>query len=133
MSEREFDVVLAKQNLWMSEQDIITIESKGHIIGLHSYSHPTQISKLDHADQKSEYQKNYEHLSRLIGKPINTMSHPCGNYNETTLDILKEMNIDMGFRSSMSVTAIRSPLEIPREDHANVFKEMQMIFKLNLF
>ena len=124
MIGKGFDVNLAKQNLWMSEQDLVIIESKGHIIGLHSYSHPTQMSKLSKTEQNLEYLRNYEHLSELIGKPINAMSHPCGDYNETTLNILKEMNIDIGFRSSMSVKEIRSPLEIPREDHANVFKEM---------
>jgi peptidoglycan/xylan/chitin deacetylase (PgdA/CDA1 family) len=124
MVGKDFDVNLAKQNLWMSEQDLVITESKGHIIGLHSYSHPTQMSKLSETKQSSEYQRNYEHLSKLIGKPINVMSHPCGDYNETTLNILKEMNIDIGFRSSMSVKKIRSSLEIPREDHANVFREM---------
>ena len=45
---------------------------------------------------------------------------------ETILEILKGMKIDIGFRSSMSVKEIRSPLEIPREDHANVYKEMRL-------
>lgn len=124
MLRKGFDVDLAKQNLWMSEQDLVITESKGHIIGLHSYSHPTQMSKLSKTEQKLEYQKNYEHLSKLIGIPIHVMSHPCGDYNNITLNILQDMNIGIGFRSNMSIKEIRSPLEIPREDHANVFKEM---------
>jgi len=36
------------------------------------------------------------------------------------------MKIDIGFTASMSVQGIRSPLEIPREDHANIFKEMRL-------
>ena len=124
MAIKDFDINLARQNLWMSNQDLVIAESKGHIVGLHSYSHPTQISKLTKTEQKLEYQRNYEHLSELIGKPINAMSHPCGNYSDITLGILQDMNIDIGFRSNMSVKEIRSPLEIPREDHANVFKEM---------
>ena len=65
-------------------------------------------------------------MAGLIGKPIRVMSHPCGDYNETTLGILKGMKIDIGFRSSMSVKEIPSPLEIPREDHANVYKDMHL-------
>jgi hypothetical protein len=72
-----------------------------------------------------EYQKNYKHLSKSIGKPIKVMSHPCGDYNQDTLDILSAMGLTIGFRSNMFVKNIRSSLEIPREDHANVFKEMQ--------
>ena len=126
MIQNDFDVNTAKQDLWMSEEDLVTIESKGHMIGLHSYSHPTQMSKLSRAEQELEYKYNYDHLAGLIGKPIRVMSHPCGDYNETTLEILRSMKIDIGFRSSMSVKEIPSPLEIPREDHANVFKEMRL-------
>ena len=53
------------------------------------------------------------------------MSHPCGDYSACTLTILEGMKIDIGFRSDMSVKEDRSPLEIPREDHANIFREMQ--------
>ena len=53
------------------------------------------------------------------------MSHPCGDYNLDTLSLLKGMGIQIGFRSNMSVKEIKSPLEIPREDHANVFNEMK--------
>ena len=125
MLKKDFDVNLAKQRLWMSENDLITLDSSGHIIGLHSYSHPTKMSKLNKSEQKLQYQKNYKHLSELLGKSINSMSHPCGDYNQDTLNILKEIPIEIGFRSNMSIKEVRSSLEIPRDDHANVFKLMQ--------
>jgi hypothetical protein len=53
------------------------------------------------------------------------MSHPCGNYNDATLDILTELGIRVGFRSNSSIKEIRSNLEIPREDHSNIFKAMR--------
>ena len=124
MNRKDFDINIAKKNLWMSEEDLVITESKGHIIGLHSFSHPTQMSKLSKKEQELEYQSNYKHLSKILSKPINVMSHPCGNYSEITLNILKDMNIEMGFRDNMSIKEIRSSLEIPREDHANVFREM---------
>ena len=124
MIKHNFNEITAKKDLWMTEEDLITTESKGHLIGFYSYSHPTQMSKLSKAKQELEYQKNYDHLTDLISKPIKVMSHPCGDYNEITLEILKSMKIDIGFRSNMSVKEILSPLEISREDHANVFKEM---------
>ena len=54
-----------------------------------------------------------------------SMGIDCGDYNQDTLNLLKEIGIDLGFRTSMSIKEIRSPLEIPRDDHANVFKLMQ--------
>lgn len=126
MIKNDFNETTAKKDLWMSEEELFTIKSKGHLIGLHSYSHPTKMSKLSKTEQELEYQNNYDHLTGLIGKPIKVMSHPCGDYNEITLEILKSIKIDIGFRSNMSVKEILSPLEIPREDHANVFKEMRL-------
>ena len=125
MLKKSFNITLAKKNLWMTEKDLIKISNKGHVIGLHSYSHPTQMSKLKKSDQKLEYQKNHDHLTNVIKKPITTMAHPCGDYNKDTLNILNKMNIEIGFRSSMSIKRISSPLEIPREDNANVLREMK--------
>ena len=124
MYENNFDIALARNILFMSEEDVKDIDKKGHTIGLHSFSHPTKMSRLSIHKQRIEYQKNYKHLSRLIGKPIKTMSHPCGSYNKDTLSILTKLNIDIGFRSSLCPNNVRSSLEIPREDQANIFKKM---------
>ena len=124
MLQKKFDQSAAKNDLWMSEEDLVDLDSRGHVIGLHSYSHPTQMSKLSRAEQELEYQQNYRHLSELIGKPVYAMSHPCGDYNKATLDILKNMNIKIGFRKDMLIKQTRSPFEIPRESHSNVFMGM---------
>ncbi len=124
MKMNNFDVEAAKRLLFMSSSDVLDISKKGHEIGLHSYSHPTQMNKLSRSQQEYEYKSNYEQLTNLIAKPITTMSHPCGSYNEDTLKILLKLNIKMGFRSSLSVKNIISNLEVPREDQANILKKM---------
>lgn len=126
MATHDFNANSVKGNLWMSEADLSALDNGGHVIGLHSYSHPTRMSQLSRAEQESEYQYNYDHLVDLLGKPIKAMSHPCGDYNQQTLQILEGMGIEIGFRSNMSVREIHSPLEVPREDHANVLKEMSL-------
>jgi peptidoglycan/xylan/chitin deacetylase (PgdA/CDA1 family) len=125
MVSKNFDTSQAKQVLWMTEKEIIDLDARGHEIGLHSFTHPTQMSKLGKDRQQCEYLSNYEHLSNLLRKPVRSMSHPCGDYSQTTLGILSELGIEIGFRSSMSVKETLSPLEIPREDHANVLTEMR--------
>ena len=47
-----------------------------------------------------------------------------GIYNNNTLDILEHLNIQIGFRSNTNPNYAKSKFEIPREDHANVFKTM---------
>ena len=59
------------------------------------------------------------------------MSHPCGSYNRDTLQILKELGIELGFKQIMTIEPEKgmkkvnnSFLEIARQDHADIFKRM---------
>ncbi len=113
------------KDLWISEDQLKEISAQGHLVGLHSYSHPTQISKLSYQEQYEQYKKNLEHLNSVVGEVV-CMSHPCGDYNNDTLKILDEMGIRIGFRSNLSETTIKSRFEVPREDHANIYRAMQL-------
>ena len=110
----------------MNEKEVLKLHKDDHIIGLHSYSHPTKISSLSINNQFDEYKENLSHLSELLNTlDINSVSHPCGDYNKDTLNVLTKLGIKVGFRSNMSINNIITSLEIPREDSSNVFKEMQ--------
>lgn len=121
---RSFDFNSVLSLLWMTSNEIKDLSKLGNIIGLHSHNHPTQIHKLKKKDQINEYETNLKYLKNLSEKKIISMSHPCGNYSSETLDILNEMGIKIGFRSNFSIKNINSPLEIPREDHSNILKEI---------
>lgn len=124
-SKFNFDPSECREHLWMSEEDIRKLASSGHEIGLHSFSHPTRISQLGSQDQLKEYQSNFDHLSALLGgKKIRSMSHPCGDYNSDTLNVLENLGIEIGFRSNMDVINNASRFEWPRRDHAVVLQEL---------
>ena len=125
MNKKEFNIKEVKNTLWLSNKHLKEIESDGHIIGLHSNSHPTKIDDLDIQAQKEEYKKNANHLKSILDQEIISMSHPCGNYDSNTLKILQDLGIKIGFRSNTSIKEIKSNLEIPREDHANILKIIQ--------
>lgn len=110
------------KELFMNNNDLKTLKSKNHIIGLHSYSHPTVISNLSFEKQKEEYQKNKNHLENIIGE-INTMSHPSNSYDKNTLNVLKELGIKAGFIADMN--SYNSSLEIPRQDHTNIMNMLK--------
>jgi len=120
------------KNLFMSKNHIIKLNELGHNIGLHSHTHPTLIEGLSYDEQEDEYGKNITILSNIINckkNDIKTMAHPCGSYNENTKKILNNLNINIGFRSNMSIDTNKkmekinnSSLEIAREDHANIMK-----------
>jgi hypothetical protein len=59
------------------------------------------------------------------------MSHPNGSYNNDTLEILKDLGVELGFKHIMSIEPEKgmkkvnnSFLEIAREDHANILKRI---------
>ena len=122
--KHSFDINKSTNDLWMTPEEIKSISDKGHVIGLHSHSHPTQLHKLTKEEQRIEYNTNYKFLTNIIKKDIISMSHPCGNYNSDTLDILEDLGIKIGFRSNLGVKHINSPLEIPREDHTNIISQI---------
>jgi hypothetical protein len=89
---------------------------------------------LNYDEQKYEYEKNLSSISSILDKPqneIKCMSHPCGSYNNDTLEILKELGIELGFKQIMTIEQEKgmkkvnnSFLEIAREDHAEIYKRM---------
>ena len=125
MKRHNFDSAKVSLRLWMNNTHIKSLSDSGHIVGLHSYSHPTMIHALPAEQQEWEYIQNFEHLSLVLGFKPFAMAHPCGNYSEVTLSILKKLGIRIGFRSSKNITTIRSALEVPRDDHTNVLRKMR--------
>jgi peptidoglycan/xylan/chitin deacetylase (PgdA/CDA1 family) len=123
MDNHLFDSREASSNLFMSEADLLKLRNEGHIIGLHSDSHPTTMQSLPIEAQRREYSRNREFLKKLTGEDAISMSHPCGRYSSETLEILKSLGVQVGFRSSRNPTTAKSPLEIPREDHSNILAE----------
>ena len=122
------------KNIVFEKEDLIKLDSLGHLVGLHSHSHPTLIEKLSLDQQKMEYNKCLSIISRILNKSNNSikfMSHPCGSYNSDTLKILDELGIELGFKQFMSVEKEKgmkkinnSTLEIAREDHSEIIKRM---------
>jgi peptidoglycan/xylan/chitin deacetylase (PgdA/CDA1 family) len=127
MSNTDFDIKKSQQKLYIQEDEVLSLHNEGHTIGLHSFSHPTQIDLLPSEEQFNEYEKNLHHLSEVLNtSDINSVSHPCGHYNKDTLSILEGLGIKIGFRSNMAIKEALSPLEVPREDSSNIYQRMSL-------
>ena len=121
-------------NLFFDKDNLATLKSLGHIIGLHSHIHPTFLESLSYEKQYNEYKQNISILSDILKidkSEIKYMSHPCGSYNYNTLRILKELGIELGFKQIMTIEPEKgmkkinnSSLEIARQDHAQIIKMM---------
>ena len=122
------------KKLFFQKSDLQKLNNLGHLIGLHSHNHPTLLEKLNLDEQKNEYEKCLSLISSILSKPKNEikyMSHPCGSYTNDTLEVLKELGIELGFKQVMTIDTEKgmskvnnSFLEIAREDHSNILKRM---------
>ena len=134
MKDKKFVSENYYEKLFFKKKDLKDLSSLGHIIGLHSHSHPTLIEKLSYEDQKKEYKKCLSTISQITNQQetdIKCMSHPCGSYNENTLKVLDDLGIKLGFKQFMSIEKNKgmtklnnSNLEIARKDHSEVLKSM---------
>ena len=113
------DINTIAKDLWMNDHDLRKLSSNDHIIGLHSFSHPTNIAQLDINKQQQEYMKNKEHILSVTSKEPITVSHPCGSYDNSTLEILDQLEIKIGFRSNFQKLK-HNALEFPRVDHSHI-------------
>ena len=126
MESRGFqpDEIAAK--LWMTSEHLKKLRDDGHIIGLHSYSHPTRMGSLSADEQTREYTANARDITTLLGSPPVAMSHPCNSYSDETPAVLEGLGIELGFRADMEkVRANR--FEYPRIDHAIVMSRMSEV------
>jgi peptidoglycan/xylan/chitin deacetylase (PgdA/CDA1 family) len=116
----KFDVSSIPEKVFMSIQQLMSLRHSGHKIGLHSDTHPTEIASLSSSAQKLEYSINSNFLLSKVGVKAESMAHPCGSYNLETIEILRELEIKIGFGSSMNANKWGSEFEIPREDHMTI-------------
>jgi len=133
-NEKQFNYKDFFKKLFFQKDDLKTLDSLGHLVGLHSHNHPTLLEKLNYDEQKDEYEKCLSSISNILDKPKNEikyMSHPCGSYNKDTFEILKELGIELGFKQIMTIEPEKgmkkinnSFLEIARQDHAEIYKIM---------
>ena len=125
MRERGLSLEDLSTGLWMTNEHLRHLSDRGHVIGLHSYSHPMVFAELCRAEQAREYERNYQHVSNVCGRKPVAMAHPANSYGEATLEILRDLGIRCGFRADMFPRVEAGPLnasrlELARQDHANV-------------
>lgn len=122
LAEDGYPLEEAARLLWMDDDCLQILQREGHVIGLHSQTHPTQIAALPVDEQEREYSANAAHLLRLLGRRPKSMSHPCNSYSQETLNVLASLGVVLGFRANVAAVEGASTLECPREDHAVIWR-----------
>ena len=124
MAEVAFDVEATAEWLWMGAAELRQLTQAGHVIGLHSHTHPTDLKILSATRQAAEYRQNLEILQTMVSVAPTVMAHPTNSYNDDTLQLLRDLGVRLGFRSNLAMRE-HGPLEHPRRDHCQVMAEMR--------
>ena len=134
IKEKNLNYKETYKKFFFQKNDLKKLDNLGHLVGLHSHNHPTLLEKFNYDEQKNEYEKCQSSISNILDKrnnEIKYMSHPCGSYNNDTLEILKELGVELGFKQIMTIEPEKgmkklnnSFLEIARQDHAKIYKSM---------
>ena len=115
IGEKKYNVFKKKKELLMNKNDIQNLSKNGHLIGLHSHSHFTDLNKKSFNIQYFDFKKNKFILEKIIKKKIDVASYPCGNFSKDTINVLKKININFAMRADN--IRQKKNFEIPRIDH----------------
>lgn len=72
-----------------SESVIRAMDGAGQVCG-HTVDHP-DLTGLGYSGQYAAIQNNKAYLERVVGHPINCFAYPYGAYNQTTMQIIREV------------------------------------------
>lgn len=65
---------------FLSEEQVVELDARGHVICSHSASHPPRMGALDYGTIEAEWRKSVGVLSEILGKPVVVASVPGGLY-----------------------------------------------------
>lgn len=124
LADRGIDERELGSQLWMTTDHIRALHAAGHVIGLHSHTHPMRLGRLSPQQQREEYTTNWRQIRQITGAAPTAMSHPGDSYVPYTLAILRQLGIRAGFRSNMTQSAY-SEFEHPRESQIGLVQRMR--------
>lgn len=103
------------KSYYVSADDILQLHEAGMTIGGHGFAHE-HLPRMD--DQKADIERGLAMLATVIGERPSTMSYPFGSYDQRTLALMRELDIDFAFTTGNKVATLdRSrPYEIHRMD-----------------
>lgn len=120
MNEYCYDIADAAKKLWMNAEELRKLEKAGHVIGLHSHTHHTNLTSLSYEEQLNEWVQNKNILESILNQSPQAASYPCGNYNADTIKIMKMLGIKVGFADNILKTNLNGTFSINRIDNTEL-------------
>ncbi len=98
----------------MDGEDLKSLQQRGFDLYSHTLSHPF-LTRLDRLQMREEFEQSRQRLGNLLGVPIEAVSYPHGDYNQTVLEEARRAGYAWGFTiDPQMVTAKTDPLAMGR-------------------
>lgn len=85
---------------FMSENQILDLLARGHMIGSHSATHPSRFESLSTEERKQEWKISLERLNSLSSNTIKEISIPNGYFVREDVGFLKDLGVEVIYHSS---------------------------------
>jgi peptidoglycan/xylan/chitin deacetylase (PgdA/CDA1 family) len=92
---------------FLDRSQILELRRRGHVIGSHSYSHPTRMARCSPAELDREWQHSVLVLTEILGEPVQVASVPGGYYSRHVASAAARAGIRLLFNSE-PVTRVRT-------------------------
>jgi hypothetical protein len=98
----------------MDESQIREWLAAGHQIGAHTCTHP-RLSQFSKAQAKEEISASRKKLEDRFGLPIKHFAYPYGDYNESTVELVRQAGFESAVTMHRGVNTPSTPaLELRR-------------------
>lgn len=78
---------------FLTKEQIVDIDKRGHYIGSHSYSHPENITSLPDDEMNEEWTRSVTDLEEIVGHKVTVASIPNGYQSNKVLEAIRKANI----------------------------------------
>ena len=97
---------------FLNEEQIKDLHQRGHVIGSHSCSHPSDFRIIPFENRKMEWVNSVRKLSEIIGKPLKEVSIPNGFLQEDDLQVFKTLGISTIYTSKLGESRVVEEMAI---------------------
>jgi peptidoglycan/xylan/chitin deacetylase (PgdA/CDA1 family) len=92
---------------FVTRAQVRSLRRNGHVIGSHSWSHPTRMALCDWEELHREWTRSVTFLSELLGERVVTASVPGGYYSPRVASAAAAAGIDVLFTSEPHKRIVR--------------------------
>lgn len=91
---------------FVDRDQLVSLASRGHVIGSHSCSHPARMAACPRDQLREEWRRSCETLSEILGAKVTTASVPGGYYSRAVAETAAEAGITDLFNSEPTTKVV---------------------------